>query len=187
MTSIGELLYGDVDQQTRAGALEGSLRDLGLLAAAIALAPSAGSEVAGALSTLLDAPVGNLALRGWRKHRDVLDALEETEESGDRQVVRLARHKVSSSQSPSVEVATSGARQTVLEVDLKVELEIGLVDLTIEAGQIVGSSTGETKASGRLSASGQTIVKRELTLVDLDAANETRPPDIANGSAAVMG
>jgi hypothetical protein len=175
MTSLGQLLYGDVDETARGQSMEESLRDLAVVTAAAALVPGVLPEIAGALSTMLNAPVGNLALRGWRKHRDVLDALRDTQESGDRQVVRLARHKMSSKQSPSVDVVANGVNQTVLELDLKVDLEVSMVEMTIENGAIIDTSPGPTKAKASLSASGQTIVKRELTVIDLSFEEEATP------------
>ncbi len=127
------------------------------------------AQVIPAIWKLLDMPAGNLAIRGWGKHREVSAAMNQTKDRiGDRRVVRLAEHSIKSKQTPTIDASVAGASKTVLVLDLEVEIEVASVDLIIEQGEIVDSIAGGAVAKAKLSASGVTLAEREFSPIELD-------------------
>lgn len=175
-TTLGDLLYGDGGRPARQAALQASIDGADLQLAAAGLV-AASTDVAAALVRLLDMPIGNLAIRAWSRHRDVDRARAETRATpGEREVVQLAAHTITSEQSPTVDVSAGGVHTTLLTLDLEVEIEVGLVAVVIENGEIVETTPGPTRASAKLSASDVVLAERELTLVDLGTPTEPVEP-----------
>ena len=113
-------------------------------------------------------PVGNIAAKGWVKHRKVQRAIEVTAASpSEKQVVRIAEHSIKSKQSPTVEATAGGLTKTLLKLDLEVELEIASVELVIIGGEIQDAKNGGSLAKAKLSASGLTLAEQELKPADL--------------------
>lgn len=167
MTTLGDLLYGPGDREDRATSLASAIEGGGLALTAAGFAADRG-DVASALARLLDVPVGNIAIKGWAKHRDVEKARAETRATpGEREVVQLASHTITSKQKPTVDISVAGVHHTVLTLDLEVRMEIGLASLAIEEGEIVDTMPGPTVASAKLSASGVVLAEHDLTIVDL--------------------
>ncbi len=166
-TTLGDLLYGTGTGQGRQAALTGAIDRAGISLSTAGLSATSG-DVAGALVRLLDLPIGNLAIRGWSKHRDVERARAETRATpGEREVVQLAQHRITSEQSPTVDLSVAGVHTTVLVLDLEVVIDVGLVAVVVEGGEIVETVPGPSKASAKLSASDVVLAQRELTLIDL--------------------
>lgn len=182
MTTLGDLLYGPGDREDRAANLAGAIERGGMALTAAGLQADRG-DVASALARLLDVPIGNIAIKGWAKHRDVEKARAETRATpGDRQVVQLASHTITSTQKPTVDISVAGVQHTVLTLDLEVRIEVGLASLAIEGGEIVDTMPGPTVASAKLSASGVVLAEHDLTVADL--GQPTTVPATATATTA---
>ncbi|MEM7324196.1 MAG: hypothetical protein AAF531_13990 [Actinomycetota bacterium] len=170
MTSIADLLYPGSDDAGNLNQLTVALGATTLPIHGLLVGPFATPliEVASVLSRLLKAPVGNIAIKGWGKHREVQKAIEASKkEPGEPRTVRLAQHSIKSKQSPTVEATAGGVTKTILELDLVVELELASVELVILDGEIDDAVTGGTLAKAKLSASGVTLAEHELQPADL--------------------
>ena len=105
MTTITDLLFSQPDQQGQQNQLLASLAGHTNLAQQL-VGPYASpiSQVIPAVWKLLDMPAGNLAIRGWGKHREVVSAIEATKDTiGDRRVIRLTEHSIKSKQKPTID------------------------------------------------------------------------------------
>ena len=179
MTTVAQTLVagGDALSQLTATVTQ-VLGRLGPLRLANLTVPTA--DVASSLATLLDVPIGNLALQGWQQHRDVAAARRSTAiHPGTREVVRLLEHRIESHQSPVIEVTVQGVPKEVLALDLDVEIEAASVDLVIEHGEIVAVESGPAIAKGTLSASDVVLASHEFQAADLaipTRANAPVPP-----------
>ncbi|MEL6985291.1 MAG: hypothetical protein AAFO29_22855 [Actinomycetota bacterium] len=183
MTTLGDLLYGPGDREDRATRLADAIEGGGLALSAAGLQADRG-EVAASLARLLDMPIGNIAIRGWAKHRDVEKARAETRATpGEREVVQLASHTITSKQKPTVDISVAGVHHTILTLDLEVRIEVGLASLAIEEGEIVDTMPGPTVAGAKLSASGVVLAEHDLTMADL--GQPTTTATVAAAGAAV--
>ena len=173
MTSISDLLFPAADDDARAQRISLALGDTRLPIHGLLVGPLAMPlvEVASAVHRLLKMPVGNVAIRGWAKHREVNKAIDITKANPwERRVVTLAAHSIKSKQSPTVEATVGGVSTTVLTVDLEVEIEVASVDLVIANGEIIEAPTRGSVAKAKLSASGVTLAEREFQPADLEPA-----------------
>jgi hypothetical protein len=141
--------------------------------------PVGAGQVAAALRSLLDVPVGNLALAGWLGIDEVRRARDRTRTSGSRETITLFEHKIASEQHPRLEVMLAGATRTLLTLDLNVEILIDGVELAIQGGEIVRSTPGQGRAAAELLAAGFVLARHELQPVTLEtsfaAGGPTRP------------
>lgn len=167
MTTIAQTLVGGNEPISRlASVVGGVLERLGPLRLAGLVVPTA--DVVAAIATLLDVPVGNLAIKGWQQHRDVSAARASTAANpGTHEVVRLLEHRIESHQSPVIEVTVNGVSQEVLALDLDVEVEAASVDLVIRHGKVDEVRSGPAIARGELSASEVVLASHEFQAVDL--------------------
>jgi flagellar motor switch/type III secretory pathway protein FliN len=178
MTSVSDLLFPTSDDESRIQQITVAIGDTRLPLHGLLVGPLAMPlvEVASAMHRLLKMPIGNLAIRGWAKHREIQKAIEVTKANPwERRVVTLAEHSIKSKQSPTVEVTPSGApagapSATLLTLDLEVEIEVASVELTISGGEIIDAATKGSVAKAKLSASGVTLAERELQPADLRPA-----------------
>lgn len=167
MTTIASLLFGPPPGSRAAieRALESVTGPLAALRIGGVAVPHV--EVVDAVATLLELPVGNLALTAWGQQRDVAEAIERTRnDPAGREVIEVLSHRIRSRQRPTIDVDVNGARSRVLELDAEVELEMTTAELVIEAGRVTAARTGPTRGRARLSASGVTLAARDFTAVD---------------------
>ncbi|MFD7310996.1 hypothetical protein [Promicromonospora sp. NPDC059942] len=140
------------------------------------------AEATGALSDLLDQPVGNLAFRAWRAHQEVLDAKERTSAvPGQRETVRLLEHTIRSVQEPVVEVTVDGKREPLLNLELEVLLRIVGANIVVESGHVLGVRHGPVSGSATLSVGGVPVAHRDLPIIDVDEGTTTVVPGRALG------
>jgi hypothetical protein len=173
-TSLTSLLFGTGDARTtlrqRLGPLLVDL-PVGSLAADLS------TEIATAVTDLLDMPLGQLALDAWEKHQRVRWACEQTRrQPRRREVVRLAAHKVTVTQHPTVELTLAGTTQRLLTLDLVVEVTVTVATLIVEYGRIAEVRPGSATAEATLSAGDVRLAHGALERIELPAIR--RPPVI---------
>lgn len=169
MTSLAEMLFDNAtDGKARLDRLLGPQGlDIGrLTVAGCAIEPP---QVSGSLLDLLDMPIGNLAVHAWNGVQQVERAKQRTLEApGSREVIRLGRHSITSTQSPTVEASLAGTTVTVLRLTVEVRIQVFGVRLVVEAGRLVNITPGEAQASATVSADGLTLFHRDTRPIDLD-------------------
>lgn len=116
---------------------------------------------------LLDVDLGDALVAGWQKYAALRDSARRTLDSpGSEEVVVLARHRISSSYEPSVDLVVDGICVNTFEFDLSVEFDLTGVAAVVRDGALVALQGGECTVTAQLSLEGARIVRRERT-VDL--------------------
>lgn len=111
-------------------------------------------QLATTIATLLDMPVGDLAVQAWEQGRRVRVACQQTRgHPGSRQVVRLLE------QGP--------VHGTLLTLTLDVEIAVSLTDVVVEQGRIVDVRPGTASAEAKLAVGGVVLARRKTRRFDL--------------------
>ncbi|MFC5379249.1 hypothetical protein [Aquipuribacter nitratireducens] len=184
MTTVTHLLGVDTDDG--AAALSRGL------AAALRAVPDLGvdglrlpvDDLVDVVRELLSVPVGNLAVRAWQGERAVVAARRRTlEHPGERVVVELFHHTVTSTQEPTVDLSVEGlGRRPVLRLTLEVTLDVDALLVTVSGGRVERLSPGRASATAELSVSGATLLRRHVDVVGLRP--DPPPPGVDRGPAA---
>lgn len=182
MTTLGELLQPSDRVETDALA-HGLVSAIGAGHLAAAGIPVPLGDISKALSVLLDLPLGDIAIATWHDHHQVLAAKQRTREHpGNREVVQLGEHKVSTSWQPELRVVVGTAVVgRPVKLDLTLEIVVQTVSLVIEDGNVTGVGPGPAKATARLCAAGRTLAHRDL--IDVDLHHERRGAPRLDASA----
>jgi hypothetical protein len=121
-----------------------------------------GSQIATVAQGLLDLDVGEIVTEGWRRMEDLVEAAKRSLATpGSSEVVDLATHSVSSKHSPKVEMLVNNVVIAKVELELSLELVLKSVVATIRDGRLVEVHSGDCDITGKLSAEGRQLAKRE--------------------------
>lgn len=121
-----------------------------------------GSQIATVAQGLLDLDVGEIVTEGWRRMEDLVEAAKRSLATpGSSEVVDLATHSVSSKHSPKVEMLVNDVVIAKVELELSLELVLKSVVATIRGGRLVEVHSGDCDITGKLSAEGRQLAKRE--------------------------
>ncbi|MGE5830211.1 MAG: hypothetical protein ACM30G_17890 [Micromonosporaceae bacterium] len=150
MTTVAELLFerpaDRADQINRQ--LEQRAGALGLLSHGV---PGLTRQVATAIASLLDLPIGGLVLQAWRKQQAILKACEQTRGvPGATASVVVANHTLQTSQQPRVYLDVAGAQVPILELALALTLDIDAITVNVLEGHVTGCGAGTAAAAGEL-------------------------------------
>jgi hypothetical protein len=127
-----------------------------------------GGEVAAAIGRLLDIDLGGLLVEGWRTGTALRTAAHATlAEPGSSEVVELARHRLTSTYRPHVDLLVEGRQVTSLPVELTLVFDVHSLVATVRGGRLVGLQCGQCELTATLSAAGATLAQRNG---ELDAA-----------------
>ncbi len=173
MTTLIELLIGGGgDPQTAVErALGSGSENLHTFAVSGLSIPTV--DVSSAIVSLLKMPIGTIAFEGWKAYRSVSAAKDATaDKPGSRKVVRLLDHRMTSRQTPTIEVEYEGFTLPLLDLVLDVELRVSAVEIVVVEGEVVDRRPGAAIATARLSASDFTLFERSFTPVDLAGHDE---------------
>ena len=122
---------------------------------------AAGNQVAVVAHGLLDLDLGDLAIAGWRKQRQLAAAAERTAANpGSSEVVELATHRVSSPHHPFVELLVNDAHVATVTFDLDIEFVIKALVVTVRDGHVVSLHTGACDVAATLAAEGIQLANR---------------------------
>ena len=165
MTTINDLLFGG------AGAARRKLGGAVALVNAARQQLPVSAHAGGALASLFDMPVGNLLLDVWYGNRSVRTACAHTlAQPGLREEVELFTTTVTCTYAPALDLESAGARRTIAEFELEIELELDTLVLEVTAGRVaaVGPATGAAHATLR---AGRTVLaERRTHKVDIGRA-----------------
>jgi hypothetical protein len=120
-----------------------------------------GHEVSAAIGRLLDIDLGGLLVEGWRTATALRTAAEATlADPATSEVVDLARHKLTSTYRPHVDLLVDGRQVTSLPLELTVVFDVHSVVATVRGGRLVGLHCGRCEVTGTLAAAGATLASR---------------------------
>lgn len=178
MTTISDLLF---DAHADAAAE---------LAAAIARTPQVlsrlsvaglsipGLDVANAITTLLELPISNIAVKGWKEHQNIIEAKQRTAASPDsREVVRLLEHRIRSKTEPLIEAEVNGIDYPLLRLTLEVELRLSTADVIVQGGEVTDIRVGSSTAKATLSASKVVLATKQFRELDPERTVEAIDPE----------
>ena len=126
---------------------------------------AAGAELFDMAKGLLDLDLAGMALAGWRRHRELLDAATRTvEHPGSTEVVELATHRIRSVHQPSVELLVDGVRVALVRLELEVELVVRALVATVRLGHLIGLRSGSFDVRVTLAVAGRPVASRRTSL-----------------------
>lgn len=118
-------------------------------------------ELAEVAAGFLDVDLGATAVAGWRLHRQLIAAAQETQRTpGLTQRVPLARHTMTSTWKPRVEVQLGPASLAHLSLEVRVTFVMVGLSATVHGGRLMRLGGGSGTVSARLSLGGHPLVER---------------------------
>lgn len=163
--TVRDLLYGDAPVEPTQ-ALADSLQQSGTVNNLVARFPGvsslAESEVANEIDGLLSQSLLDLAVDGWKKFAELMDAARRTGDNpAARETVKLVTHRIEFSHPWTVEVLVNGKSAGTLEVELAGSLGMDLVVLVVQRGRITAIESGRCIVTTALEIAQTEVVKRQ--------------------------
>lgn len=118
-------------------------------------------EIGDIAEDMLDIDIGDALVHGWSSHRDLRDAARRTLSTPGSEVVALARHQVTSTYHPNVDLLVD--RRLVGSIAFEVRLDFDVTGLAavLRAGALVALRGGDVVLKAAVLLSGETIAKRQ--------------------------
>ncbi|MFD5916639.1 hypothetical protein ACFVYP_01440 [Kitasatospora sp. NPDC058201] len=163
-------------------ALTGALREQGTVDALMRGVPrftgAAGRavehEVAAALDGLLGRNLFECAASGWSRYAALTSAARRTRAAPDtEEVVALARHRITSTNSPHVDLLVDGTPVGSVRMALALVIELDGVVAVVRRTRLAEIRAGNCTVTGALTVERQTVAQRRLTY-DLPGAVHLR-------------
>jgi hypothetical protein len=151
MTSLVNLLFDDDEAARRelTSALVGM--DVPVRPAVIALVPDLLGEIGREITAFLDMPVEELLRSAWDKQQLVREALDKTRDRpGARMRVSVLQHTLTTTQRPRVEIVLDRKRYELVDLVLKVTLEIESLVVDVREGEVEAWGPGDASCSAEL-------------------------------------
>jgi hypothetical protein len=121
-----------------------------------------GNQVATIAHGLLDLDLADLLVAGWCKFVDLTAAARRTLDApGSSEVVELATHSVTSTNSPNVDVLVNNTRVATVRFELSIKFTVKGLVATIRGGRLVSFYSGECDVTGTLAAEGRQLAERK--------------------------
>lgn len=157
-TTVRDLLFGGRADDV-ADALTSHLRASGTVRSRVHGMPTATGAaeeaVAGSVNRLLDMDLIDVAVAGWRRRRDLIDAARRTVNSPtSEETVPLVTHVVTSTQHPAVEVIVNGVSFGDIKLELDLSFAFKGVLAVIVLGKLTAIRAGHCIAAGNLTVAG---------------------------------
>jgi hypothetical protein len=126
-----------------------------------------GAEVMRSVDGLLDLDLGGMLLAGWRKHRALTAAAQQSRAApGTSFVVSLAEHTVTSTHRPRVDLLVREKRVARVHLELSVRFTVRGLAATVRDGKLVALTGGAAE------------IDVELSVEDRQLAHRTRRVDL---------
>jgi hypothetical protein len=120
-----------------------------------------GAEVMRAVDALLDLDLGGLLLAGWRKHRSLTAAAQQSHAAPRTSiVVSLAEHTVTSTHRPRVDLLVRDKRVASVHLQLSVRFTVRGLAATVRDGKLVALTGGAAEIGVELSVEDQELAHR---------------------------
>jgi hypothetical protein len=133
---------------------------IGVKSSARRLWSAAHRELANVTAEFLDVDLGGLAVAGWRKHRELLDAAERTRGRPVTALVPLGGHDICVDQHPRVEVEWGSVTVTVVRFELRMVIKALRVLGHVRDGHLVALAGGPCEVTGSFATAGVVLAQR---------------------------
>jgi hypothetical protein len=122
-------------------------------------------ELGSALGGLLNLNLGDVLVGGWRRHRGLATAAQNTRANpGASELVQLATHRITTSHRPHVDVVVNGATLATVGFELALTLDVDGVLATVRDAHLVSLHGGRCTVAVRLTCGGHDLIARGITL-----------------------
>ena len=122
---------------------------------------SLGRQLVDALRAVLDEDVMSLLLKGWAKHRRLVEAAADTAREPDTErLVALAEHRITLTHDPTVDVLLDGVRLVTLSARVEAIFEVGKVEAVVRAGRLVQARAGHSTVIASVAVEEHEIARR---------------------------
>jgi hypothetical protein len=122
----------------------------------------AADQLAETAAGFLDVDLGAVVVAGWRKHRQLREAAQQTAaDPGLRVIVELAEHRVTARWRPRVEVVLGPTTLAHLEFELAVGLRLAGLHAGVSGGRLTELAGGTGDLQATFSLGGQTLAERK--------------------------
>ncbi|MFI8826603.1 hypothetical protein [Streptomyces sp. NPDC053431] len=143
--------------------------------------PAADRAVEHELATVVDDFLGldviDLAAGGWRGHSALKAAARRTRDlPGSEEVVALARHRITSTHRPTVDLYVDGAKLGTVAVELNLVLWVSGLVCVVRDACLTGVRSGDCAVDVSLAVQGATVAERKGGRLDLPGALAPRGP-----------
>jgi hypothetical protein len=161
------LLFGHAEDATEALAREilstGTGRNL---VRALEIFPEATRKAAVREATttaarLLDVDLIGVLVDGWREYRDITSAARHTLAAPDSsELVSLAKHQVTMTQEPYVDVLIDRKQVATIRLGLSLVFDVNALVAGIKVGRLVAIHTGHCDVTGTLAVQGRNVLTK---------------------------
>ncbi|PBC67582.1 hypothetical protein BX265_8195 [Streptomyces sp. TLI_235] len=180
-----DAIAGSLHEHDTVGSLVGGVR--GLTASA---GRAVEGEVAGMLDRFLGLELLDVAVGGWCRHAELRAAARRTRDTpGSEELVAMATHRISSTNSPSVALLLDGAQLGSVTMELSVKFALAGLVAVVREGRLEAVRSGHCTVAGTLTVDRHVVAQRQR-MFDLPGAVELRhgvallPPDERHAPAA---
>ncbi|MFE5300303.1 hypothetical protein [Streptomyces sp. NPDC056632] len=134
-------------------------------------------ELASVVDDFLGLDVLDLAAGGWRGHSALRAAARRTRDlPGSEEVVALARHRITSTHRPTVDLYVDGAKLGTLAVELNLVLWVSGLVCVVRDACLTGVRSGDCAVDASLAVQGATLAERKGGRLDLPGTFASRGP-----------
>lgn len=125
--------------------------------------PGVGADVIKHLHQALSTSLGVVFTNAWNKRQEIrkyADPVRYPPQSVNR--VTLAPQKVTWQTIPTVEISVNDGPAKSIDFTFEVTVRFELAELQIQAGRLMGMTTGKTSVEGKLTCGGAELLKRKV-------------------------
>src|SRR5579875_2464046 len=122
-------------------------------------------QVSACATELLGASTVGVLAGGWRCYRDVADAAHATaEKPGLTRFVSLARHRITHTDTVTIDVTVGGLRLPPAELTLTVVADVDALLLIVAGGELTGLRGGHCRLRATLTLHDETIAEQDAEI-----------------------
>jgi hypothetical protein len=160
---VRTFLLGDAGPEALREQVEAALSTDGVVGALGASVRRAiGRELADVVAGFLDIDLGEAAVAGWRRHERLQAAARETARTpGLTDRVDLARHTMTNTSKPRVELQRGETPLAHLSLELRLKSTLVGLSATVSGGRLTRPGGGSGEVSAALSMGARTLVERK--------------------------
>jgi hypothetical protein len=117
-------------------------------------------ELASVASEFLEVDLGELAVAGWRRHRELQQAARRTRDGSCTALVRLGGRDIILDQHPRVDVMWGNVTLTVVKFELRIDIKVLQLTGHVRGGCLVALDGGPCEIAAAFKAAGVTLAAR---------------------------
>lgn len=122
-------------------------------------------EIGTVTDGMLDMDLGDILVSGWRKYTTLIQSARRTLAApASQEIVVLARHRITCTYHPRIDVFIDGVRLNSFAFELTIVFEVAGLSAAVRSGDLVALQGGECDVIGTLSLEGAKLAERQRKL-----------------------